>query len=283
MRDPIAKLPFASAAGRNMPVTVLGIDYAAREEIRPHRHEVGQLIYAIRGVMVVVTPAGQWILPATRAVWLPARFEHSIRMVGQVAMRTLYIQPAAAPGLPAQCTVVAVAPLLRELILEATRITLPYRMRSRDGRLMRLLLDEILQMQALPLSLPSTRDRRLRIIEDAILRHPEEQTTASEWARRLGIDPKTLHRHFQRETGLTFGRWRQQARLLRALELLAQGERILDIALEVGYRSPTAFSTMFQRQFGCSPSAFFSPPTDRHAATRPRPGDGRRPDRRSGE
>jgi AraC-like DNA-binding protein len=147
---------------------------------------------------------------------------------------------------------------LRELILEATKVALPYRMRSRDGRLMHLLLDEIVQMQALPLSLPSTSDPRLRVIEDAIKRNPDEQTTAGQWARRLGVDPKTIHRLFQRETGLTFARWRQQARLSRALEMLAQGERIIDIALEVGYRSPTAFSTMFQRQFGCSPSEWRS-------------------------
>jgi AraC-like DNA-binding protein len=258
MRAADLDLPFSSAAGRHMPVTALGIDYASRAQVPPHRHEVCQLIYAIRGVMVVSTAAGQWVLPATRAVWLPARIEHAIRMAGPVAMRTLYIQPGVARGLPGQCAVVAVSALLRELIAEATRIALPYRMQSRDGRLMKLLLDEIVQMQALPLSLPSTRDPRLRRIEDAIKRQPDDQTTASQWARRLGVDARTVQRLFQRETGLTFARWRQQARLLRALELLAKGERIVDIALEVGYRSPTAFSTMFLRQFGCSPSAFFS-------------------------
>jgi AraC-like DNA-binding protein len=241
-----------------MPVTALAVDYGASEEIRVHHHEVCQLIYAIHGVMVVSTSAGRWILPATRAVWVPARVEHSIRMVGRVGMRTLYIQPAVAHRLPSQCAVIAVSALLRELILEATQIALPYRAQSREGRLIALLLDEIVQMRALPLSLPSTTDPRLRIIENAITRHPEEQITAGQWARRLGVDAKTIHRLFQRETGLTFARWRQQARLLRALELLAKGERIIDVALDVGYRSPTAFSTMFQRQFGCIPSAFFN-------------------------
>ena len=258
MREPAPNLPFASDPGRTMPVTALGVDYEAREEIRPHRHEVCQLIYAIRGVMVVSTSAGEWILPATRAIWVPADVEHSIRMVGPVAMRTLYIQPSAVRELPRDCAVVAVSALLRELILEATKVALPYRMRSRNGRLMVLLLDEIVQMRALPLSLPATSDPRLRVIENAIRSNPDEQTTALEWALRMGVDPKTVHRVFLRETGLSFARWRQQARLLRAVELLARGERIVDIALEVGYRSPTAFSTMFQRQFGCSPSVFFA-------------------------
>jgi AraC-like DNA-binding protein len=258
MRDPHSNLPFASDAGRHMPVTALGIDYGAREEIRPHHHDVCQLIYAIQGVMVVRTAAGQWILPASRAVWMPEKIEHSIRMVGNVAMRTLYIRPSAARGLPTDCAVVGVSPLLRELILEATRVALPYEMGSRDGRLMQLLLDEIVQVQALPFSLPSTRDPRLSVIENAIRQHPDEQFTAGQWAHRLGVNPKTIHRLFLQDTGMSFGQWRQQARLLRAVEMLAQGERIIDIAIEVGYRSPTAFSTMFQRQFGCSPSVFFA-------------------------
>jgi AraC-like DNA-binding protein len=257
-RDRDSHLPFASDAGRCAPVTALCIDYEAREEIRPHHHDVCQLIYAIRGVMVVSTSTGQWILPATRALWMPAHIEHSVRMVSPVGMRTLYIRPPAARALPRQCAVVAVSALLRELISEATKVVLPYSMRSRDGRLMHLLLDEIVQMEALPLSLPSTSDPRLRVIEEAIKQNPDERKTAGQWARQLGVDPKTIHRLFQRETGLSFARWRQQARLLRALEMLARGERIIDIALEVGYRSPTAFSTMFQRQFGCSPSGFFS-------------------------
>jgi AraC-like DNA-binding protein len=154
--------------------------------------------------------------------------------------------------------VVAVSALLRELILEATRIEIPYDSRTRDGRLMRLALEEIVQMRTLPFILPSVKDPRLRVIENAIRQHPDDQTTTGQWADLLGINPKTIHRLFLRDTRLSFGRWRQQARLLRAVELLAQGERIIDIALEVGYRSPTAFSTMFQRQFGSSPSEFFS-------------------------
>jgi AraC-like DNA-binding protein len=258
MRHPDATLPFSSRAGRNMPVTALGIDYGAREEIRPHRHAVCQLIYAIRGVMVVRTSAGHWVVPATRAVWVPAQMEHAIRMVGQVAMRTLYILPSAARRLPTDCAVVAVSPLLRELILAATMIELPYQPNSRDGRLMRFVLDEIVQMQTLSFSLPSVSDPRLRVIENAIRQHPDDQTTVGQWADRLGVNPKTIHRLFLQDTGLSFGRWRQQARLLRAVEMLAKGERIIDIALEVGYRSSTAFSTMFQRQFGSSPSTFFS-------------------------
>ncbi|MNT43607.1 Regulatory protein SoxS [compost metagenome] len=71
------------------------------------------------------------------------------------------------------------------------------------------------------------------------------------------MDPKTIQRRFARETGMTFGQWRQQARLLAALERLAAGAKVVDVALDMGYGSPSAFATMFRRQFGVPPSAFF--------------------------
>lgn len=207
--------------------------------------------------MVITTRDGQWIVPATRAVWVPAGIDHSIRMVGRVAMRTLYVRPGAACALPEHCAVVAVSALLRELILAAIEIVLPYASQSRAGRLMRLALDEIVQMETLPLNLPFPKDPRLRLISESITRQPDDPTTAQQWALKLAIDPKTIRRVFLRETGLTFGKWRQQARLLKALEMLAKGERILEVALSVGYDSPSAFATMFQRQLGRPPSAYF--------------------------
>jgi len=252
--------PFALYDRTEMPVTAMAADYPPDHLTPRHRHPHAQLIYAVSGVMVVGTDRGQWIVPPTRAVWMPAEVEHWVRMVGHVRMRTAYVRPDASPHLPARCIVIAASALLRELLLAAIDAPLPYSQDSRDGRLMALVLDEIIQMPMLPLSLPNPSDPRLRIICETLTRHPDDRTTAGEWAKRLHVDPKTVHRLFVRATGLTFGEWRQQARLMAALEHLAKGERILDIALAVGYHSPTAFATMFQRQFGSAPSAFFRSP-----------------------
>ncbi|MBS0315503.1 MAG: helix-turn-helix domain-containing protein [Proteobacteria bacterium] len=142
-------------------------------------------------------------------------------------------------------------------LFAAVDVPLPYTARSRHGRLMRLLLDEVEQMPTLPLSLPHPADPRLQAICTALARSPDDASTASDWARRLGVHTKTLHRLFLRETGMSFGQWRQQARLLAALEQLAGGARVIDVALALGYSSPTAFATMFRRQFGVAPSRFF--------------------------
>ena len=122
---------------------------------------------------------------------------------------------------------------------------------------MRLLLDELQALPVLPLHLPQPADPRLRRICARLLERPGDVSTLGRWAQLLEVDVKTIQRLFTRETGMTFGQWRQQARLLRALERLATGEKVVDIALALGYDSPSAFATMFKRQFGQTPSTFF--------------------------
>jgi len=215
-------------------------------------------LHAVHGVMVVSTEFGQWIVPPTRGIWLPAGTHHSSRILGEVHMRSVYIRPDAAPGLPTECKAVGISPLLRELILEAIDIPQPYTPDSRDGRLMRLLLDEVCVLPTLPLHLPQPSDPRLLQICNAINKRPDDDSTLANWADRLRIDVKTIQRLFMRETGMNFGQWRQQARLLKALEQLAGGMKVVDVALNMGYASPGAFATMFKRQFGVAPSDFFS-------------------------
>ena len=241
-----------------MPVTAMATDYAPGHITSRHAHPNAQLIHAVHGVMVVGTDQGHWIVPPTRGVWMPPGVKHEVRMVGEVRMRSVFIRPDAAAGLPQRCAVLGITPLLRELILAAVDAPLTYDADSRIGRLMALMLDEVKVVPVLPLHLPSPTDPRLRKICGAITRTPDSQTTLEQWARRLAVDVKTLQRLFTREFGMTFGQWRQQARLLGGLERLAGGAKVLEVALELGYNSPSAFATMFKRQFGVSPSSFFS-------------------------
>jgi AraC-like DNA-binding protein len=205
----------------------------------------------------VAAEGGQWIVPPTRAIWMPAGVAHLIRCVGVVHMRSLYIRPDVAAGLPPRAHAVGVSPLLRELIQAAVEVERDYAEASRDGRLMRLLLDELHALPVLPLHLPQPADERLRRICERIDAQPDDVSTLSDWATALGVDAKTIQRLFARETGMTFGQWRQQARLLHGLERLALGDKVVEVALALGYDSPSAFAAMFKRQFGEPPSAFF--------------------------
>jgi AraC-like DNA-binding protein len=240
-----------------MPVACKATDYPAGHVIEHHSHAKGQLIYAAHGVMMVAADGGQWIVPPTRGIWMPAGRVHWIRCIGAVRMRSIYVRPDAAPQLPAHSQAVGISSLLRELILAAMQIAPPYSADSRDGRLVRLLLDELQALPVLPLHLPQPIDARLRRICTRLLERPDDTATLGDWAERLSVDVKTIQRLFARETGMTFGQWRQQARLLHALEKLASGEKVVDVALALGYDSPSAFATMFKRQFGQTPSEFF--------------------------
>lgn len=223
-----------------------------------HWHEVTQLLYAISGVMRVITPLGQWIVPPNRGIWVPPGVWHEVLMIGHVEVRSIYVRPDAIGGLPEQCCVLAITPLMRELILAA--ISIDYQEQpipARSQLIAQLLLNEVKTLETLPLQLPMPNDPLLAHIGRALLAAPDDSRTTEDWAAEVGVDARTLQRRFAKATGMTLGDWRRQARLLNALERLALGERVLDVALDCGYSSPSAFSAMFKRQFGIAPSSFF--------------------------
>lgn len=222
-----------------------------------HSHPRGQLLFAIEGVMVVISEAGSWVAPPNRALWLTAGLTHEVRMAGDVKIRTVFVDTTTILGLPERTCVIEVSPLLRELIVAATRVPLDYADGGRDDRLMRLLIDEVRVSDVLPLHLPVPRESRVRQVCLSFIEAPDDAATAEVWARRQGVTAKTLHRLFVRETGMTFARWRQQARLLFALRRIASGERIIDVAYDCGYSSQSAFTAMFRRHFGTPSSAFY--------------------------
>ena len=240
------------------PIAAMAKDFANGSRVPPHRHRRAQLVFAAQGVMVVSTQQGSWVVPPNRAVWMPAETEHSIRSWGSVAMRTLYIRGDAAASLPVRCCVIAVSALLRALILRAVELPLLYDETGPDGRIMARILDEISALPALPLHLPWPVDVRLAKLCAAIQNDPASERGLAEWARLVGASGRTLARLFRRETGMSFGAWRQQARLLEALGRLATGQPVTTVALDLGYQSPSAFTSMFRRALGCAPTRYFA-------------------------
>ncbi len=239
------------------PVAAMAKDFPDGYHNPRHSHERAQLVFAAHGAMLVSTSAGSWAVPPQRAVWMPAGVTHEIRMVGAVAMRTLYIRQDAAARLPAGVRVLAVSPLLRELILRACALPIAYDEDGPAGRIMAMILDEIAALPTVALDLPLPRDARLGRICRALSAELGATRTLSDWGRDAGASPRTLARLFVKETGLTFAAWRQQARLLAATAMLAAGEPITRIALELGYESPSAFTAMFKRALGAPPSHYF--------------------------
>jgi AraC-like DNA-binding protein/quercetin dioxygenase-like cupin family protein len=239
----------------------LSTTYSGGSCLHPHRHASHQLLFAATGAMTVTGDRTTWMIPPGRAVLIPAGVLHSIRMWGDVAMRSLYFPPgpaARAFDLDAS-RVISVSPLLRELILRVAELmALDSRVES-ESRLMAVLMDELAGSHVEPMLLPLPVDARALAAAHDILANPAGETATDDVARRSGLSTRTLERLFRAETGMTFGLWRQKARLLESLRLLAQGGSVTEAALESGYSSVSAYIAAFKQTFGCTPGAMANP------------------------
>lgn len=238
------------------PIVAVGNEYPPSFELDWHQHRRGQLLYAARGVIVVSTPHGAWVAPPERAIWTPGGCSHAVRMVGAVSTRSVLIEPDALGSLGPANKVITISPLLRSLLEAACDIEPEYDVAGRDGMVMSLLLVELARAQTVPLAVPFPKRADLARKCQAFLEAPRSHDTIDQWCAELGLGRRAFTRAFRRETGLSFGAWRQQASLLVALPRLAAGDAVTTIALDLGYESPAAFTTMFKRFLGVAPSRY---------------------------
>ncbi|MGU7775612.1 AraC family transcriptional regulator [Burkholderia sp. MR1-5-21] len=242
---------FAPTPGHPMRVRARPLPASVR--IPLHTHAWAQLAYASRGVLRVTTSGTTWMVPPSRAIWVPPHVTHEVVIVEDAYLRTLYIDESIVPdGLDA-CRVVEVTGLLRELIVALDAHDLSA---TRERMLCALVLDELGHAEPLPLAVPMPVEKRLRTLCEAVIAQPAHAESLEHWASEVGASTRTISRLFKQELGVSFSQWRQQALLARAIPLLNQGRPLSHIARELGYQSQSAFSAMFRRAFGESPRAF---------------------------
>ncbi len=244
-------------------VIATGNEYPPHYVLPAHSHRRSQLLYASTGVVTTITGEGSWVVPPRRALWIPAHVAHEVHMGGPVSTRSAFVTPKAAlaAGLPQHCQVIAVSPLLHELLQEAVDLPAEYDVGGRDGRVIALLLDEIRRAPALPLSAPLPRNERLATLCRELLDRPSQETKIDDMAQRAGMSRRSFTRTFRAETGMSFTAWRQQACLLAALTRLGNGEPITQVAIDLGYGNPSAFTAAFRRVLGVAPSRYLAAPT----------------------
>lgn len=239
------------------PVAALAAEYPPGWYDPPHTHKRGQLIYASSGVLACSTPSAAFVVPPQRALWVPPGVLHDGRSRGHVSLRSLFLDETVAARLPPGCFTIEVSPLLRELIVEATRIDIEYDSNSRDGRVMELIVDEIGAARSASISVPMPQHAKLLKVCEAILANPAQDDVLDDWAHAAGMCRRTFTRAFRDETGITFALWRQNVRLMEALSRLSAGLPVTRVAVDVGYSSPSAFTAMFRRAFGVPPTQYF--------------------------
>ncbi|MEU1519000.1 helix-turn-helix transcriptional regulator [Streptomyces sp. NPDC005811] len=230
---------------------------ASGEAIDAHRHDDHQIIYAGRGVLAITTSEGSWVAPGTRAIWVPASTVHAHRAYGELDLHLVGLPAAENPLSLAAPTVLAVGPLLRELIIAYTH-------GEADGsgeraRLRAVLLDQLRASPQQPLHLPTPTTPVLRALCGILQADPGDGRTLAELGREVGASDRTLSRLFRSDLGITFPQWRTQLRLHRALVLLTEGTAVTAVAHQCGWSSASAFIDVFRRTFGHTPG---SHPTD---------------------
>jgi AraC-like DNA-binding protein len=257
---PVFEIPSRYAPSAAHPVRVRSRPVDTQTRFELHLHPWAQLAYTSRGVIRMAADDTTWIVPPSRALWIPPNVVHDVHIVEPAYLRTLYVHESVAPSSLDACRVLEVSPLLRELIVaiddDAAMPT------QREHCLGQLIIDELLRSTPLPLGVPLPADKRLRALCAAIIANPAASDSLEQMALDVGASVRTISRLFRSELGSSFSEWRQQAVLAHAIPLLSEGMSLSQVASELGYTSQSAFTAMFRRAFGKSPREFFARDAD---------------------
>jgi len=250
--------PAADPAHLLTPFQVQGPRQNRGITVPPHRHAQGMLLQVQEGITVMHSEGQVLTMTPGRVGWIPPGALHQADWFGQARGLFLYVRADRCERLPAQSCVWRAGPLIDALLGRLAAMPPAERDRAHTARLLEVLATELRLSDELPLPLPMPRDRRLRELAASLLDQPDDARGIDAWAQRVNMSSRTLMRRFRGETGVTLGQWRQQARLLRALEMLAAGKPVTEVGLAVGYESASAFIGSFRNAYGVTPSQYFA-------------------------
>ncbi|MGI9521700.1 MAG: AraC family transcriptional regulator [Hyphomicrobiaceae bacterium] len=244
---------------QNLPVAVAAMrkHFPSDFVIESHSHRRDQLIYAASGTMRVRADMRSWIVPPERALYMPRGISHSVVMRDTVDMRTLYIVPESRPDLPKDCAVITPKALLKELIAALVKEPENYVQSDRGTWMGKLILDEICRCKKLDFSIPMPTDPRLLRVCEHVIDNPGDNRSLAHYADIAAASERTLARICRGELEMGFAAWRLQVRFHYALEGLARGVTVGEVARACGYASPSAFAAAFRSNFGHPPSRVF--------------------------
>jgi len=265
---PLTPHLFEPTAGRPVRAKLHRLHTDTR--VVPHDHPWGQLALSATGIVRLTVESGTYLVPPSRALWIPPGVQHAVSVVEDADTVTLYLRhPPGRRGTPAeqaswrQCRVLEVSDLLRALVMAMdTRpdgaAPMTAEALQRERRISALVVDELRRAPPVRLGVDLPADKRLRTLCEAVLDDPTRHATLDGWARDSGASPRTVARLFRQELGTTFVQWRQQVLLAKALSLAARKLPMATIAAELGYASPSAFSAMVRRSVGAPPRRVFA-------------------------
>lgn len=238
------------------PLTMRAQTILPRHQFPEHAHDWHQLVYAIQGVLTVSTARQTFIISPEQAAWIPTSVMHRVGSLLGAQFRSLWISPVVWTILPDTPAVISVTPLLKALIIEAAALTIDTDPDGYRGRVVALILDQLMRAPQIEAALPWPSTTTLLKLCEALFQDPSDGRDAETWARQLGLSSRTLTRRFEAEVGMPLRSWRRRLKVFRAIELLAAGANVTTAALDLGYSSASAFIFAFREEMGVSPHAF---------------------------
>jgi AraC-like DNA-binding protein len=240
------------------PVLAFAFERRAVEDWAPeHSHLRGQLFALTRGLLIVEAGSERWMFPSQRCAWIPPNCRHAARSVGGVAGSMVHLSAGMCRGLPKMPCMFNSSELLFAIVHRILGWDHRQPLNLAKKHLIATLRDEIRRPDLQPLRLTIPREERLARVADALLEDVGDDRTLDAWAHVAGMARRTFMRAFSAQVGMSFGRWRQQARLFAALEMLAQRKSVTEVAIAVGYDSVSAFIEMFRTMLGTTPQTYF--------------------------
>jgi AraC-like DNA-binding protein len=245
-------------AESDIPALAFAFERRGVDEWAPkHSHARGQLFALTRGLLVVEAGSERWMFPSERCAWIPPDCVHAARSVGGTAGSMVYLSAETCRGLPKMPCMFNSSELLFAIVNRVLVWNVREPLNPAKKHLIAVLRDEIRQPEKQPLRLTIPREERLARVADALLDDVGDDRTLDDWAHIAGMARRTFMRAFSAQVGMSFGRWRQQARLFAALEMLAQRKSVTEVAIAVGYDSVSSFIEMFRTMLGTTPQAYF--------------------------
>jgi AraC-like DNA-binding protein len=245
-----------SIEGANGDVVVHGVEYLAGYVVPKHSHARTQLLCVFEGVVLVETERGRFMIPPGHALLIPPKLPHAVEMLSEVVMKSVYVTAAQHKLVKDIPLVLEATDLIRSLLLEAIRLQEALAVGRKSELILTLLVEEILDLDERPLGLPFPSDGRLAALCSAFMAAPSPNARLDDWAEKLAMSRRTFTRFFRQQTGVSFVTWRQQASVFACLPRLAEGVPVTDVALDAGYESAAAFTTMFRRVLGTTPRCY---------------------------
>ena len=229
---------------------------SAGESYGWHSHDFGQLISAASGSMYVGTPGRVLLLSRAMVLWIPPDVEHWMRYGSHNEMRYVDVNRAESESIGQECRIVVMTPLLNALMAGTMPDCAAGRAYGHNNALHDLLRHELVSAEDVPLSVSVPEDHRIRRHAERALDDPSAVESVDAWLAGIPASRKTIERLFAAETGMPPSRWLRHVRILHAISRLAAGEKVSSVAFDMGYASSSAFSYMFRRALGRSPSDF---------------------------